>query len=235
MRAVATDARASLPETVVGMVQARLDALGEDPRRVLRAASIFGQTFTRAGVGSLLAERESPGAAHVPRRARDARGGLPARRRRRRVCLPTRAAARRRLTPCSPRATARSGTCWPPSSSRNPTRATPSCSSSTSSAAAIAGAPRPGAARPPRSPSRATTFPPAIARARHGAELGATGATLGRLHLIEAQAQFWRGEYTSAEASATSAARIFDGGTAPWYEALGELVTALGQQGKYPR
>ena len=58
MRAVATDARASLPETVLGMVQARLDALGEDPRRVLRAASVFGQTFSRAGVGSLLSERD---------------------------------------------------------------------------------------------------------------------------------------------------------------------------------
>src|SRR4029077_6482626 len=58
MRAVATDARASLPETVVGMVQARLDALGEDPRRVLRAASVFGQTFTKSGVGSLLSERD---------------------------------------------------------------------------------------------------------------------------------------------------------------------------------
>ena len=43
----------------------------------------------------------------------------------------------------------------------------------------------------------------AIARARRGAELGATGDLLGRLHLIEAQAQFWRGEYALAEAAAT--------------------------------
>src|SRR5204863_3011076 len=58
IRAVATDTRAALPETVVGMVQARLDALGEDARRVLRAASVFGQSFTRSGVGSLLSERD---------------------------------------------------------------------------------------------------------------------------------------------------------------------------------
>ena len=45
IRAVASGARSSLPETVVGMVQARLDALGSDAKRVLRAASIFGQAF----------------------------------------------------------------------------------------------------------------------------------------------------------------------------------------------
>jgi tetratricopeptide (TPR) repeat protein len=74
----------------------------------------------------------------------------------------------------------------------------------------------------------------AIARARRGAELGAVGAPLGRLHLIEAQAQFWRGEYALAERAATAAAQLFAGGSPSWFEALGELVTALGQQGKYP-
>ena len=44
-----------LPETVLTMVQARLEALEPEARRVLRAASVFGQTFWRGSVVALLA------------------------------------------------------------------------------------------------------------------------------------------------------------------------------------
>jgi serine/threonine protein kinase/tetratricopeptide (TPR) repeat protein len=44
----------ALPGTVIGMVQARFDALGADAKRVLRAAAVFGQTFRSAGVKQLL-------------------------------------------------------------------------------------------------------------------------------------------------------------------------------------
>jgi eukaryotic-like serine/threonine-protein kinase len=43
-----------LPETVLTMVQARLEAFEPEARRVLRAASVFGQTFWRGGVVALL-------------------------------------------------------------------------------------------------------------------------------------------------------------------------------------
>src|SRR5213078_3555248 len=43
-----------LPDSVLGMVQARLEALGNEARRVLRAASVFGLTFWRGGVMKLL-------------------------------------------------------------------------------------------------------------------------------------------------------------------------------------
>jgi tetratricopeptide (TPR) repeat protein len=46
----------AVPDTVLGMVQARLDALGPEPKRILRAASVFGQTFWRGGVAALLGE-----------------------------------------------------------------------------------------------------------------------------------------------------------------------------------
>jgi serine/threonine protein kinase/tetratricopeptide (TPR) repeat protein len=45
-----------VPETVLGMVQARLDALGPDAKRVLRAASVFGRTFRRGGALALLGD-----------------------------------------------------------------------------------------------------------------------------------------------------------------------------------
>jgi serine/threonine protein kinase/tetratricopeptide (TPR) repeat protein len=52
-----------LPETVLTMVQARLEALEPEARRVLRAASVFGQTFWRGGVVALLAGEDND--AHV--------------------------------------------------------------------------------------------------------------------------------------------------------------------------
>ena len=43
-----------VPDTVLAMLQSRFDALGEQPRAVLRAASVFGASFWLAGVEALL-------------------------------------------------------------------------------------------------------------------------------------------------------------------------------------
>jgi len=48
----------ALPHGVLGMLQARFDALGDSAKRVLRAASVFGQTFWRGGVMALIGVRE---------------------------------------------------------------------------------------------------------------------------------------------------------------------------------
>ncbi len=53
VRAVAGGATEALPDTVVGTIQARLGRLGAPARKVLRAASVFGQTFWRGGVAAL--------------------------------------------------------------------------------------------------------------------------------------------------------------------------------------
>jgi len=45
---------ASLPETVIAMVHAHLDAASPAARRALRAASVFGDTFLRSGIAALL-------------------------------------------------------------------------------------------------------------------------------------------------------------------------------------
>ena len=44
-RAVAEGRADALPETVLAMAQARIEALSESERRVLRAASVFGASF----------------------------------------------------------------------------------------------------------------------------------------------------------------------------------------------
>ena len=54
IRATAEEARSTLPETVVAMVQSRLGQLDSTARRLLRAASIFGETFWAGGVAALL-------------------------------------------------------------------------------------------------------------------------------------------------------------------------------------
>ncbi|WP_437837507.1 protein kinase domain-containing protein [Sorangium sp. So ce1153] len=54
IRAAAEGRGAALPETVLAMVQARLEALDPEARRVLRAASVFGQSFRPGGVAALL-------------------------------------------------------------------------------------------------------------------------------------------------------------------------------------
>lgn len=54
IRAVAQGHGGALPETVLAMVQARLDALTSDERRALRAASVFGEACWPGGVAALL-------------------------------------------------------------------------------------------------------------------------------------------------------------------------------------
>ncbi len=54
IRAVVDGKGDALPETVLAVVQGRLERLEGDARRVLRAASVFGQAFWRGGVIALL-------------------------------------------------------------------------------------------------------------------------------------------------------------------------------------
>jgi predicted ATPase len=44
----------NLPDTVLGMVQARFDSFGPDAKLVLRAGSVFGQAFRASGVKALV-------------------------------------------------------------------------------------------------------------------------------------------------------------------------------------
>lgn len=49
-------AATSLPETVLGVVQARLDALGVSSKRVLKAASVLGESFWPGALAAILGE-----------------------------------------------------------------------------------------------------------------------------------------------------------------------------------
>jgi tetratricopeptide (TPR) repeat protein len=54
IRATADGRPGALPETVLAMIQGRLEALDGAARRALRAASVFGETFWPGGVEALL-------------------------------------------------------------------------------------------------------------------------------------------------------------------------------------
>jgi eukaryotic-like serine/threonine-protein kinase len=65
IRATAERGGDALPPTVVAMVQARLGGLLDDERRVLRAASVFGEVFWPDGVAVLLGGALSATAVHA--------------------------------------------------------------------------------------------------------------------------------------------------------------------------
>lgn len=54
IRARAEGRRDALPDTVLGMVKERIEGMEPEARRVLRAASVFGQTFTGSGITALV-------------------------------------------------------------------------------------------------------------------------------------------------------------------------------------
>lgn len=58
IRAVAGGRQDALPETVLAMLMARLSQLDFGARQVLRAASVFGETFTRGGLAALLHDEQ---------------------------------------------------------------------------------------------------------------------------------------------------------------------------------
>jgi predicted ATPase len=55
IRAIAERTAAEQPDTVVAMLQARIGRLDAGPRRAVRAAAIFGQTFWDAAAGGTVA------------------------------------------------------------------------------------------------------------------------------------------------------------------------------------
>lgn len=61
IRAIVENKGSEIPETIVAMLQTRIGRLGPSARQVLRAASIFGETFWRGGVKLLLGQPPTDG------------------------------------------------------------------------------------------------------------------------------------------------------------------------------
>jgi tetratricopeptide (TPR) repeat protein len=229
IRAVA-DGRDRLPETVLAMVEARLERLEPEARRVLRAASVFGQVFWKGGVEALLG-------AHQPaERPTEWIGELV----RRELVFPrsdsrfpgavelvfqhalVREAAYAMLTDADRALGHRLAGAWLEQvGERN--------------AVTLAehfqrgGEPARAAAFFTQAAQQAlegNDLAAALARAESGAQCGADGELAGRLDLVRAEAHIWRGEYQAAEAAGLSAMRTLPRGSPEWHRAAEQVAEA---------
>ncbi len=234
IRAAAEGDAGHAPQTVLAMLQARLEKMEPEARRILRAASVFGRTFWRGGVAALLGDDEEL----------DLDGWLTA--------LVEREVIR-----------ARTGAEFPGESEyafrhdlvREAAYAMLT-DSDRSVGHALAGAwlEKLGASEPAvlaehfergNLPARAVTwylrsaeqamvsndFAVAYNRAERGVSCGAAGEDLGALRLLQAEALNWQGDFREAVAAAREAKSFLPVRSHGWFAAIGETATAAGAQG----
>ena len=235
IRAVAAGApiTGDVPDTVLGMLQSRFDALPEDARAVLRAASVFGVSFWPAGVEALLTAPiadalERLCAAELLERRSDTRlpGQLEYAFRHGLV----RDAAHATLTDADRRTGHRLAGAWlVDAGERDPLvlaehfdrggEPVPAARWYQAAAAeALEGNDLTGAIR-------------LAERAEVSAIVGDGSALLPAVELVLADAWYWRGDMASAAAYALRAASRLEPGSDPWFTAVSAVIQSCGQQG----
>jgi eukaryotic-like serine/threonine-protein kinase len=220
----------SLPGTVLAMVEARLARLDPMARRVLRAASLFGEVFWRGGLlaltgGDCSATEVDEWLAELSRREivqrRDV-SRFPAEREYQFRHALVRDAAYQMLTPDDRALGHKLVGEWLGDAGEH-------------EAMVLAehfergGALDRAATFYARAAAQAlegNDFTAARMRADHALRAGASGAALGRLHLLLAEASRWAGEHDAAADHARVAMRELDHGGDDWYVAVAEGIDA---------
>jgi tetratricopeptide (TPR) repeat protein len=230
IRAVAAGRGDVLPDSVLGLVEARLDAEGPEAKRVLRAASVFGDRFGVAGVAALLG-----GDRTAVSEVRRALASLSSRD----LVVPVgnegpsssefvfshalvREAAYAMLTESDRMIGHRLAGDWLEQTSHP-------------DAMAVAEHFRRGleldraavwCRRAAEKALEASDLPAAITCAAQGAALGPGPEDLGALRLVQAEAHLWLGEHEASAARGGEAAGLLPVGSAPWFRAVRHLVSA---------
>jgi len=238
IRAAADGRCESLPDSVIGMVQARLDAEGAEARRVLRAASVFGERFSRPGVAALL------GGEAEAAKASEWIDHLCARELLARIPSPegaggtgdelvfahalVREAAYAMLTDEDRALGHRLAGDW--------------LEQSGSGDAMALGEHFRRGDEPARSirwyrraaeqALKANDLGAAVERAELGMACGARGEAASALRLVQSEAHVWRGEIGLAEERALEGAAALAPGSAGWFRAQGLAIIAAARQGK---
>ncbi|MEI8254075.1 MAG: protein kinase [Deltaproteobacteria bacterium] len=233
LRAVAEGrAEAELPETVLAIVQARIEALESDARRVLRAASVLGPVFWRDAVVSLLGagsdELVDDWLAELARRewlSRRVSSRFVATREYVFRHASVREAAYATLTEADRVLGHRLAGEWLERAGER-------------DALILAGHFRLGHERE-RALHRVVD---AVRQALEGndlesvlrwgdaaVEMGASGGLLGEVRLFQAEAHRWRGDNAMAGERSREALGLLSEGTAGWFRAVGEIATAAGR------
>ncbi len=225
-----------LPDSVLAMVQSRIDHLDVESRRTLRAASVFGESFWPGGVAALLGAPVTPYAVSA-RLAELIAREVVLRKPTARVVGETEYAFRHGLVhdaayaslPERDRADAhRAAGAWLE-------RAGESDPSLLASHFERGGDPARAAAWLRRAAEQSLQAND-LARAAAFAERAAAGAsdpaTLGAARAVQSEAAFWRGDLDDAVRYAAEAAERLETGQGPWFDAVSVAVSALGQRGQ---
>ena len=238
VRAVAAGRGDAFPPSVLDAVEARLDAEGVEAKRVLRAASVFGTRFSRAGIAALLGG-DAPAAGEWLERlvAHElvAEAGSPA--------LPddvdyvfrhdlVREAAYATLVDDDRALGHRLAGEWLEETGHT-------------DAMVMAEHFRRGRqpwrsirwfVRAAEQALEASELGAAVERADRGVACGgATLAELGSLRLVQAEALVWRGELALAETRAVEATTLLPRGAQAWFRAVGLAALAAGKLGAFDR
>lgn len=234
IRGVAEGRGDALPETVLSMVEARLMALEPEARRVLRAASVFGETFWRGGVAALLGAGEASSVSTwldelCERELLMRRGDARFRGEEELVFRHAlvREAAYGMLKDKDRALGHRLAADWLQKvGEREAIVLAEHLERAEEPARAIAFYRRAAAQA-----LEGNDLEAALRSAERGVACGATGEVLGRLRLRQAEAHRWRGEISDAERAATEALDLLPRGSRRWFLAVGEAVEASGRLG----
>jgi tetratricopeptide (TPR) repeat protein len=228
------------PDSVLAIVEARLDAEGVEYKRILRAASVFGERFSPRGVAELLGGERHLGSAReglsrlsarelvTAAYAREGDGGEPT------FAFGhafVRAAAYAALTEEDRVLGHRLAGEWLEMRG-------------TTEAVALAehfsrGGEAKRAARWYRRAAEqalaADDLAGAIDRVERSRACGAEGDELGALLLVEAEARLWRGELALGEACGIQASQLWSPGSAEWFKSHHSAVVAACKLGEPDR
>jgi hypothetical protein len=237
IRAAAKGKVEAAPRTVLAMVQARLEALEPERRRVLRGASIFGETFWQGGVVALVgrgADR-APVEQHLARLVEDE---VIAPREPSRFPLEreyifrhalVREAAYAMLTDEDRRTGHRVAKAWLERVGEgDPMILAEHCERGGRPAAGyyLHGA---------RQAFGGNDFGAVIARVERSIACGAQGEERGAARLLEVIANHWHGTVEECERCALDASEAFRQGDAGWFESMAWAVWAAGRLGHADR
>nr|HEX4317828.1 protein kinase [Kofleriaceae bacterium] len=235
VRAVAEGKGDALPETVLAVVQSRLERLEGDARRVLRAAAVFGQPFWRGGVTALLGgearedtarawldellARELVSRAQAPRFPDEDeflfRSSL------------VREAAYAMLTDADRKLGHALAGGWLERVGEGDAMVLAEHFERGGERERAMHYYRRAAARA----LAACDFAAAIARADRGVACGAADEDLGALRLLQAEALKWSGAFAEAARRGREAMALLPPGSAGWYDAAAEAAEAIGRSG----
>ncbi|WP_437682525.1 serine/threonine-protein kinase [Sorangium sp. So ce131] len=237
LRAAAEGGASAQPDTVLGMVQARLDGLGDEAKRILRAGAVFGEVFWLGGALDLL----GPGA-----RAADVQGWLAGLERAEVVVraqsarIPgeveykfrhalVRDAAYAMLTEGDRALAHRLAGAWLEGARER-------------DALVLAehyarGGDRAAAARwfhrAAEQALEGSDLAAVIARAERAIEAGAEGEALGSLRRLQSTAAYWQSSYEAARRYGEQAAALLGRGGAGWFLAVGNALVSSARLGDY--